>query len=133
MYVRNPVASFTLAAALLLLLVLFKLVFTGQAPHAKVAVVDASRSAESAALVRDLRAAGTFDVSPASPAAAARMLDQGATDITVTIPPDFGRRDAAGHPVPVQLQVGYRAGTAGETSMPALRGVVEAYDEVELG
>jgi ABC-2 type transport system permease protein len=133
MYMRNPVASFTLAAVLLVLLVLFKLVFTGQAPHTKVAVVDASRTAGSAALVRDLRAAGTFDVSLASQVAAARMLDQGDADMTVTIPPDFATRDAAGRPLPVQLQVAYRAGTAGETGLPALRGVVEAYDEVELG
>jgi ABC-2 type transport system permease protein len=133
MYVRNPVASFTLAAVLLVILVLFKVVFSGQTPHTKVAVVDASRTAASAALVGDLRAAGTFDVTPASPAAAGRMLEQGDVDITVTIPADFAQRDAAGRPLPVRVQVAYRAGTAGETSLPALRGVVEGYDEVTLG
>jgi len=133
MYVRNPVASFSLATALVLLLVLFRLVLSGQTPHTKVAVVDASRTAESAALAGDLRAAGTFDVTMASRAAAARMLDQGDVDMTLAIPADFARRDTAGRPVPVQLQVAYRAGTAGETSLPALRGVVEGYDEVTLG
>jgi ABC-2 type transport system permease protein len=133
MYLRNPVASFTLASVLLVLLVLFKLVFSGQGPHTNVAVVDASRSTESAALVRDLRAAGTFDVRLASEAAAARMLDQGDVDMTVAIPADFARRDATGRPAPVRLQVAYRAGTAGETSLPALRGVVEGYEEVTLG
>jgi ABC-2 type transport system permease protein len=133
MYARNPVASFTLAAVLLVILVLYRLVFSGQAPHTKVAVVDASHTPESAALVRDLRGAGTFDVTMASEAAAARTLDRGDADMTVTIPADLALRDASGQPVPVQLQVAYRAGTAGETSLPALRGVVEAYDEAELG
>lgn len=133
MYVRNPVASFSLAAVLVLLLVGVKVVFTGQAPHTKVAVVDAAHTAESAALVRHLRAAGAFDVSQASEAAARGMLDRGDVDMTVTIPADFGARDAAGHPVPTRLPVAYRAGTAGEAGLPALRGVVEGYDEVALG
>jgi ABC-2 type transport system permease protein len=133
MYVRNPIASFSIVGVLILLLVLFKVVFSGQGPHARVAVVDDSRGAESAAVVRDLRAAGTLDVSLASRTAAARMLDQGDADMTIAIPADLGRRDASGRPVPVRLQVAYRAGTAGETSLPVVRGVVEAYDEVVLG
>jgi ABC-2 type transport system permease protein len=133
MYVRNPIASFSIVGVLILLLVLFKVVFSGQGPHAKVAVVDESRGAEAAALVKDLRAAGTLDVSLVSRAAAARMLDQGDADMTIAIPADLGRRDASGHPLPVRLQVAYRAGTAGETSLPVVRGVVEAYDEVVLG
>lgn len=133
MYVRNPVATFTLAAVLIALLVLVKVVFSGQGPHTKVAVVDASRSTESAALVSELRAAGTFDVSVASAPAARGMLDRGDVDMTVAIPADFARRDAAGRPLPVRLQVAYRAGTAGESGLPALRGVIEGFDEVVLG
>jgi ABC-2 type transport system permease protein len=133
MYARNPVASFSLTVALLVLLVLLKVVFSGQTPHSRVAVVDAARTADSAALVRDLRGAGVFDVRDASPADAARMLDNGDLDMTIAIPFDLGRRDAAGRPVPARLQVAYRSGTAGETSLPALRGVVEAYDESVLG
>jgi ABC-2 type transport system permease protein len=133
MYARNPVASFSLAAVLVLLLVVLKLVFTGQAPHTKVALVDASHSAESAALAADVRAAGTFDVTEVSAAAARRMLDRGDVDMTIGIPADLARRDAAGRPVPVRLEVVYRAGTAGESRVPELRGVVEGYDEVVLG
>lgn len=133
MYVRNPIASFSLAAVLVLLLVLLKVVFSGQAPHTKVAVVDAAHSAESAALVKDLRAAGTLDVSEVPQAAAVRMLDRGDVDVTIAIPAELGRRDAAGGPVPVRLQLTYRAGTAGESSLPAVRGVVEDFDEVVLG
>ncbi|HYW25060.1 MAG TPA: ABC transporter permease [Terriglobales bacterium] len=133
MYVRNPIASFSLAAALVLLLVLLKVVFSGQAPHTRVAVVDASHTAASAALVSDLRAAGTFDVTSESPAAARNVLDRGDVDMTLAIPADFDARDASGRPVPVRLQVAYRAGTVAESSLPALRGVVEGYDEVVLG
>lgn len=133
MYVRNPVASFSLVAVLVLLLVVLKVVFSGQAPHTKLAVADGARTPASAALVRDLRAAGVFDVREAPAAEAARMLAAGDVDVTVGIPAELGQRDAAGLPVPVELRVAYRQGTAGETSLPALRGVVEGYEEAVLG
>jgi ABC-2 type transport system permease protein len=133
MSARNPMASFSLVGVLLLLLVGFKVVFGGQVAHTKVAVVDAAASAESAALVRDLRAANAFDVSVVSAAAARRMLDQGDVDMTIAIPNGLGDRDAAGRPMPAQLAVAYRAGSPGESSVPALRGVVEGFDETALG
>jgi ABC-2 type transport system permease protein len=133
MYGRNPVATFALAAVLLVLLVVMKVVLSGQAPHARVAVVDTARTPESAALVRQVRSAGVFDVSEASPETAARMLARGDADVEIAIPAGIGRRDGAGRPVPARLSVSYRAGSAGEASLPALRGAVESYDEVVLG
>jgi ABC-2 type transport system permease protein len=134
MYVRNPVATFALTVVLILVLGVVKVVFSGQTPHTKVAVVDTARSAESATLVGDLRAAGTFDVSVLASAAAARdRLERGDVDMTLVVPAELGRRDASGRLMPVRLEVAYRAGTAGETGVPALRGVVQGFDEVVLG
>jgi ABC-2 type transport system permease protein len=133
MYTRNPIATFAVFGVLLVILVLFKVVFSGQPARTKVALVDAAHNAESAALASDLRGAGAFDVRAASPAAAQRLLDQGDVDMTIAIPADLGRRDPSGRPVPVRLAVTYRAGSAGESGLPALRGVVEGFDETVLG
>ena len=133
MYLRNPIASSSLFVALIALLVLMKLVLGGQGPHTNVVVADASGAAEAAALVRDLRAVGSFDVTEASPATARDRLEQGQADLEVVIPAGFGERDGTGRLLPVRLQVTYRSGTAGETSLPLLRGVVEGYDEAVLG
>jgi ABC-2 type transport system permease protein len=132
MYVRNPIGSFTLVAVLILLLVAVKLVFDGQGPHTKVVVVNASGSADAAVLVKDLQAVSSFDVSVVSPAAAQSLLGQGKADMEVVIPAEFAARDAAGHLVPVRLMVIYRGGSAGESSLPLLKGVVEGYDETVL-
>ncbi len=132
MYVRNPIASFSLVAVLILLLVAVKVVFGAQGPHTKVVVVDASGSAEAALLVKDLQAVGSFDVSVVSKTTAQSLLGQGKADLEVVIPAEFATRDAAGQPVPVRLMVTYRAGTAGESSLPLLKGVVEGYDETVL-
>ena len=133
MALRNPMASFSLVVVLLVLLVVFKVVFGSHTAPTKVAVVDAAHAADSATLLSDLRAAGTFDVTDTSAATASRMLDQGDVDMIITIPTGLGDRDAAGRPVPAQLAVTYRAGSSGEESLPALRGVVEGFDEAVLG
>jgi ABC-2 type transport system permease protein len=133
MYVRNPVASFTLTATLVALLVLFKLILGGQGAHTKVVVSDGSGGPEAAALVKDLRAVPTFDVSEAPAATARQRLEQGDSDLAIAIPSGFVGRDAAGHIAPVTLDVTYRAGSAGEASVPALKGVVEGYAETVLG
>lgn len=133
MYLRNPVASFSLFAALLIVLVVIRVILSGQGPHTSVVVVELSRSAASAALVKELRGAGSFDITEASAANARAMLDHGHADVEVAIPSDLGQRDAAGRPVPVRLAVTYRAGTAGESSLPLLKGVVESYAESFLG
>jgi ABC-2 type transport system permease protein len=132
MYVRNPVASFSLFAVLVLILVAFKVVFTGQGPHTKVVVVNSSTSAQASVLVKQLRSVSTFDVSELSPSTARTMLGQGKADVRVTIPSNLGARDASGNPTPTQLQVTYRSGTPGESSLPILRGVVEAFNETVL-
>jgi ABC-2 type transport system permease protein len=132
MYLRNPIASFSLFAALIVLLILFKLVFDGPGPHTKVLVVNSSSSAEAAALVKDLRSVGTFDVSDVSSATASTMLGQGKADVEVLIPTDFLRQDASGSTIPSQLRVTYRSSPAGQASLPVIRGVVELFDESVL-
>ena len=132
MYLRNPIASFSLFAVLILFLVGIKLVFDGQGPHTQVVVVNASASSEASAFIKGLRSVNTFDVSEVSRATARRMLDQGKADMEIAIPNNFGSRDTSGRPAPVQLDVTYLSGTAGESSLPLLKGVVEAFSETVL-
>lgn len=127
MLLRNPLASFSLLLALLLLLGFIK-VISGQTVHARVVVVGGA-SANAAALAADIRRVPTFDVTQASPEAAARRLRQGQADLVVTVPPDVGTLDASGRPVPVALPVQYRAGSPGEGAVPTLRGIVEGFNE----
>ncbi len=131
MYVRNPVASSSLFLALIVLLVLFKVVFDGPGPHTRLLVVDASNGA-AAVLIHDLRSVPNFDVSEVSQAAAQAQLSQGKADLEIVIPSEFGRLTASGGPVQVRLDVTYRAGTAGESSLPLLKATVDGYDESVL-
>jgi ABC-2 type transport system permease protein len=134
MYVRNPIASSSLFLVLILLLIAFKIVFTGTGPGTRVVVVNSSPSTEAATLVKNIRSVGGFDVSTAPTEAAARAkLDAGHGDLAIVIPADFPARNSSGQLVPVQLQVTYRAGTSGESSLPLLTGVVESFDESVLG
>lgn len=128
MYLRNPIASSSLFLALLVLLFLFKVVFDSPGPHTRLVVVDASNGG-AAVLIGDLRSVSSFDVTEASDASARAQLSQGKADLEVVIPPSFGRQDAAGQPVRVSLEVTYRAGTAGETSLPLLKATVDTYDQ----
>ncbi|HSS62117.1 MAG TPA: ABC transporter permease [Candidatus Limnocylindrales bacterium] len=128
MYVRNPVASSSLFLALLVLLFLFKIVFDSPGPHTRLVVVDASNGA-AAILIGDLRSVSSFDVTEASEASARVLLSQGKVDLEVVIPPSFGQQDSSGRPAPVSLEVTYRAGTAGETSLPLLKATVDSYDQ----
>jgi ABC-2 type transport system permease protein len=57
------------------------------------------------------------------------MLSQGKADLEVAIPSSFGQQDASGRPAPVSLEVTYRAGTAGESSLPLLKATVDSYDQ----
>jgi len=61
------------------------------------------------------------------------MLDQGKADVELAIPNDLGQHDGSGRLIPVRLEVIYRAGTAGEASLPLLKGAVATYDERVLG
>lgn len=131
MYLRNPVASSSLFLALIVLLVLYKVVFDGPGPRAKLVIVDAT-SGSAAVLVQDLRAVQAFDVTEASPQVAKAQLTEGAADLEVVIPAGFGQRDTSGRPVPVQLEVTYRPGTAGETTLAQLKATVDGYDESVL-
>lgn len=131
MYARNPIASSSLFLALIVLLVLFKIVFAGPGPHTSVLVVDNSNGA-AALLIGDLRSVPSFDVTEASPASARAKLTQGKADLEVVFPPDFGRLEATGRPAPVRLDVTYRAGTAGESSLPLLKATIDGYDEKVL-
>lgn len=131
MYTRNPVASSSLFLALIVLLVLFKLVFDGPGPHTRLVVVDASNGA-AAVLIADLRSVSSFDVGVLSREAAEAQLSQGKADVEVVIPPAFGQRDSSGRPSPVRLEVTYRSGTSGESSLPLLKATVDAYDEKVL-
>lgn len=133
MYLRNPIASSSLFLVLIAVLVVMRFVLSGQGPHTRVVVVNASGSAEAAALVKEVRAVSSFDVSEASRAAARAMLDQGKADVELAVPADLGRHDGSGRLIPVRLEVTYRAGTAGEASLPLLKGIVETYDETVLG
>lgn len=128
MYLRNPIASSSLFLALLVLLFLFKVVFDSPGPHTKLVVVDASHGA-AAALIGDLRSVSTFDVTEASLASARAQLSQGKVDLEVVIPSSFGEHDASGRPAAVSLEVTYRAGTAGETSLPLLKATIDGYDQ----
>jgi ABC-type polysaccharide/polyol phosphate export permease len=131
MYARNPIASSSLFLALLVLLFLFKIVFAGPGPHTRLTVVDLSNGA-AAVLIDDLRSVTSFDVTKASQDTARAQLTQGKADLAVVIPADFGQQDASGRPVPVRLDVTYRAGTAGESSLPLLKATVDTYDEKVL-
>jgi ABC-2 type transport system permease protein len=128
MYMRNPIASSSLFLALIVLLVLFKVVFDGPGPHTRLLVVDASNGA-AAVLIKDLRSVSAFDVTDAPQATAQAQLSQGKADLEVIIPAAFGQQDASGRPVPVRLDVTYRAGTAGESSLPLLKATIDGYDE----
>lgn len=131
MYARNPIASSSLFLALIALLVLFKVVFGGPGPHTSVVVVDNSNGS-AAVLIADLRSVPSFDVTEASLQVARAQLSQGKADLEVVIPSDFGRQDQSGRPAPVHLDVTYRAGTAGESSLPLLKATVDNYDEKVL-
>ncbi len=131
MYLRNPVASSSLFLALIVLLVLFKLVFDGPGPHTTLLVVDSSNGA-AAALISDLRSIPSFDVSVVSQATAEARLGQGKADVEIVIPPAFGQQDSSGRPAAVRLEVTYRSGTSGESSLPLLKATVDAYDEKVL-
>lgn len=131
MYLRNPVASSSLFLALIVLLVLFKVVFDGPGPHTRLLVVDASNGT-AAVLIDDLRSVPAFDVSEVSQATAQAQLSQGKADLEIVIPSGFGQRGASGRPVPVHLDVTYRAGTAGESSLPLLKATIDGYDESVL-
>lgn len=131
MYLRNPIASSSLFLALIVLLFLFKVVFGSPGPHTSVVVVDNSNGA-AAVLITDLRSVSSFDVSVTSQATARARLSQGKTDLEVVIPPEFGQQDASGHPVPIRLDVTYRAGTAGESSLPLLKATIDGYAESVL-
>jgi ABC-2 type transport system permease protein len=128
MYMRNPIASSSLFLALIVLLVAFKLVFDGPGPHTRLLVVDASNGA-AAVLIDDLRSVPTLDVTEASQATAQAQLTQGKADIEIVIPSNFGQRGASGQPVQVRLDVTYRAGTAGESSLSLIKATVDGYDQ----
>lgn len=128
MYARNPIASSSLFLALIVLLVMFKLVFGGPGPHARLVVVDESNGA-AAVLIQELRSVPTLDVAQASSEAASAQLVQGKADAELVIPSTFGQRDASGSPVPVQLVVTYRSGTPGESSIPLLKATIDGYDQ----
>jgi ABC-2 type transport system permease protein len=131
MYIRNPIASSSLFLALLVLLVLFKLVFAGPGPHTNLVVVDQSNGT-AAKLIEDLRSVPAFDVTQASAEAARTQLTKGKADAEILIPSNFGQKDAAGRQVPVSLEVIYRAGTAGESSLPLIKATVAGYVETVL-
>lgn len=131
MYARNPIASSSLFLALLVLLFVFKIVFDSPGPHTKLVVVDASNGA-AGVLIGDLRSVSSFDVTEASEASARALLSQAKADLEVVIPSSFGRQDSSGRPVPVSLEVTYRAGTAGETNLPLLKATVDGYDQSVL-
>jgi ABC-2 type transport system permease protein len=128
MYLRNPIASSSLFLALIVLLGMFKLVFDGPGPHTTLVVVDETNGA-AAVLIQDLRSVPSFDVTEASLNAAEAQLNQGKADVAVVIPADFGRLDVSGRPVPTRLEITYRVGTSGESSVPVLKATVEGYDE----
>jgi len=131
MLLRNPVASFSLTLVLLVLLGFIRLI-SGQTVHTRVVIVDRSTLPEAAVLVQDIRRVPVFDVTEAGADAAGRQLQQGTADLVVTIPAQTGAVDASGRPVPAALAVRYLAGSAGEAAVPTLRGVVEGFDEQAL-
>jgi ABC-2 type transport system permease protein len=133
MYLRNPIASSSLFVVLIALLVVVKFVFDASGPHTKIVVVNASGSAEAAKLIEDVRAVPAFDVRVVSQGTARAMLNQSNADLELAIPSDFGQRDQSGRPLAVRLEVTYRPGTPGESSLPLLKGIVEGYDETVLG
>ena len=132
MYLRNPIASFSLFGALIVLLVIYKLVFDGPGPHTKVLVVNSSSIPQAATLIKDLRWVSTFDVSEVSSTTAGTMLRQGKADVEVLIPTDFLGQNSSGSRLPSQLQVTYRSSPAGQASVPVIRGAVENFDESVL-
>ena len=132
MYIRDPVASSSLFLALIALLLVVKFVFGGSGPHTTVALVDSSGSAQAATLVKEVRTIKSFAVSETSEATATALLKQGKADVEIVIPAGFAALDSSGHWIPVRVAVTYRAGTAGESSVPIIKGIVEAYDETAL-
>ena len=132
MHIRNPVASSSLFLALIAMLLVVKFVFSGTGPHTTVVLVDSSGSAQAAALIKDVRAIKSFDVSQTSEPTARTRLREGRADVEIVIPAGFATLDPNGQWMPVRLAVTYRAGTAGESSLPIIKGVVEAYDETAL-
>jgi len=125
MLLRNPAGSSSLFIVLILLLVVMKVVTAGTGPHTKVDVVKLSSTAEAASVVSALKAVRTFDITMTSQSDANSALSAGKTDMAIVVPSTFGDQDTNGQPIPAQLQVRYRTGTAGETSLPIVKGIAD--------
>ncbi len=130
---RNPVGAFALVATLLLLMGFIKVISTSSGPHVRVALVEPQRSPAADQLAAAIAGVPGFDVVRTDSRGASQLLTAGNADLGVTLPAGVGARDASGRPIPTSLAVRYRAGSAGENAIPALRGAVEAFDERVLG
>jgi ABC-2 type transport system permease protein len=129
MYLRNPLASFSLLVALAALLLFMKVLFGGSAPHTRVSLVEQSRTPAAATLVREIRQVSTFDVGLTSEASARRALASGETDMVVVVPPGLGAASPDGNPLPARVAVSYRAGGSGEVGAQLLKGVVDGLNQ----
>lgn len=125
MLIRNPAGSSSLFIALIALLVVMKVVTSGEGPHTKVDVVKLSSSAVASSVLASLTAVPTFDMTITSEADASTALRAGKTDMAIVIPSTFGDLDASGRLAPAQLQVEYRTGTGGESSLPIVKGIAD--------
>lgn len=125
MLIRNPAGSSSLFVVLILLLAVMKVVTSGEGPHTKVDVVKLSSGAQVSSVLTALKAVPTFDITIASETDASSALSAGKTDMTIVIPATFGNLDTNGRPAPVQLRVKYRTGTAGESSLPIVKGIAD--------
>jgi ABC-2 type transport system permease protein len=129
MYVRNPLASFSLVVVLAGLLFGLKLLFGGPAPHTKVALVQESPAPAAAALAQAVRQVSTFEVTAGSESAARRSLATGQTDMVVVIPQELGTSGPDGRPVPARVSISYRVGGPGESGAQVVGGLVDAANQ----
>ena len=129
MYLRNPLASFSIVVVLAGLLVFMKVLFGGPAPHTRVSLVEQSQTRAAAAMVRAVKGVSTFDVSQTSEAAARRALAAGNTDLVVILPPELGAGGVDGRPRPGSVSISYRAGSQGEVGAQVLKGAVDGVNQ----
>jgi ABC-2 type transport system permease protein len=126
MYLRNPLASFSVLVVLAGLLVGMKFLLGGPPAHTKVTLVQQSGTPAAAALAQAIGGVATFDVTANPKAVARRELAAGRTDLVVVLPRGLGAAGPDGRPLPASVPVLYRAGGPGELGAQLIKGLVDA-------
>jgi ABC-2 type transport system permease protein len=129
MYLRNPLASFSLVVVLAGLLLGLKVLFGGPAPHTKVTVVQASSTPGAVALFEAIEHVRTFEVTTGSSTSARRALAAGETDMVVVIPPELGTMGPEGSLQAARVSITYRVGGPGENGSQVVSRLVDVANQ----